>query len=162
MKLCSPFFLCTYFLLYFYYFLDSQVNAHHVIFENIGQMAGAISYQHVRFTLNLSSIVNQQNLVHTALKDLLSNLTRNPPPTSSSGSSKWLTRSYNNAVQIVRFHLLESEQFREDLSSLYLSLPVIQSAEIDSERKRKRRSIGKILKFTKKACLLYTSDAADE
>jgi hypothetical protein len=34
---------------------DSQ----HVIFESVGQMAGAISYQHAKLTLNLSSIFHQ-------------------------------------------------------------------------------------------------------
>jgi hypothetical protein len=49
---------------------DSQ----HVIFESIGQMAGAISYQHAKLTLNLSSIFTQFQRYESALEALKVNL----------------------------------------------------------------------------------------
>jgi hypothetical protein len=46
----------------------------HVIFESIGQMAGAISYQHAKLTLNLSSIFSQFDSYESALEALKQNL----------------------------------------------------------------------------------------
>jgi hypothetical protein len=46
----------------------------HVIFESIGQMAGAISYQHAKLTLNLSSIFTQFERYESALEALKVNL----------------------------------------------------------------------------------------
>jgi hypothetical protein len=36
-----------------------SADGHHVIFENIGQLAGALSYLHVKMTLNLTRIHDQ-------------------------------------------------------------------------------------------------------
>jgi len=73
MILLSRPFLMVWILLLFSEFLlitDSQ----HVIFESIGQMAGAISYQHAKLTLNLSSIFNQFEKYESALDALKVNL----------------------------------------------------------------------------------------
>ena len=73
MILLSRPFLMVWILLLFSEFLlitDSQ----HVIFENIGQMAGAISYQHAKLTLNLSSIFTQFQRYESALEALKVNL----------------------------------------------------------------------------------------
>jgi len=151
MIVCRPFFVCVYSLVFFYQcFLNIEVtDGHHVIFENIGQMAGAISYQHVKLTLNLSSIVAQHNLVHTQLTELLQNFVSNPPGILYEKNS-WIKRGHSNAIQILRLQLIDSEEFRKDLSSLYMSLPVPQNG-LDDIELRQRRSIAKILKFTKKA-----------
>jgi hypothetical protein len=46
----------------------------HVIFESIGEMVWAISYQHAKLTLNLSSIFSQFQRYESALEALKVNL----------------------------------------------------------------------------------------
>jgi hypothetical protein len=73
MILLSRPFLIIWILLLFSEFLlitESQ----HVIFESIGQMAGAISFQHAKLTLNLSSIFTQFQQYESALEALKVNL----------------------------------------------------------------------------------------
>jgi hypothetical protein len=73
MILLSRPFLMVWILLLFFEFLlitDSQ----HVIFESIGRMAGAISYQHAKLTQNLSSIFTQFQRYELALDALKVNL----------------------------------------------------------------------------------------
>jgi hypothetical protein len=55
--LSRPFFMVWILLLYSEFLLITE--SQHVIFENIGQMAGAISYQHANLTLSLSLIFTQ-------------------------------------------------------------------------------------------------------
>jgi hypothetical protein len=73
MILLSRPFLMVWILLLFSEFL-LITNSQHVIFESIGQMAGAISYQHTKLTLNLSSIFSQFQKYESALEALKVNL----------------------------------------------------------------------------------------
>jgi hypothetical protein len=73
MILLSRPFLMVWILLLFSKFL-LITGSQHVISESIGQMAGAISYQHVKLTLNLSSIFTQFQRYESALEALKVNL----------------------------------------------------------------------------------------
>ena len=42
-------------------------------------MAGALSYQHVKLTLNLSSLFNQYEKYEVSLQDLYTNLSKSDP-----------------------------------------------------------------------------------
>ena len=53
--------------------------AHHVIFENVGQMAGALAYIHCKLTLNISSIELQHNKYISLLQQLLNELKEKKP-----------------------------------------------------------------------------------
>ena len=57
----------------------APVHGHHVIFENIGQMAGSLTYMHCKLTLNLSSIVTQHQQYHAALLNLRTEIHKYPP-----------------------------------------------------------------------------------
>ena len=61
-------------LLIYVNLLLQPIVCQHVIFESIGQMAGAISYQHAKLTLNLSSIFMQFDKYEAALDFLHLNL----------------------------------------------------------------------------------------
>ncbi len=50
--------------------LIDLTNSQHVIFESIGQMAGAIYNQHAKLTLNLSSIFYQFEKYESSLQVL--------------------------------------------------------------------------------------------
>ena len=53
--------------------------AHHVIFENVGQMAGALAYIHCKLTLNISSIEIQHQKYTSLLEQLFEQLIAHPP-----------------------------------------------------------------------------------
>jgi hypothetical protein len=70
--LSRPFLMVWILLLFSEFLLISE--SQHVIFESIGQMAGAISYQHAKLTLNLSYIFTQFQRYEAALDALKVNL----------------------------------------------------------------------------------------
>jgi hypothetical protein len=61
-------------------FLIKLTNTQYVIFESIGQMAGAILYQHAKLSLNLSSIFYKFERFKSSLQSLKYNLSAIPPP----------------------------------------------------------------------------------
>jgi hypothetical protein len=60
--------------------LIDLTNSQPVIFESGGQMAGAISYQHAKLTLNLSSIFYQFEKYESSLQVLKQNLSASLAP----------------------------------------------------------------------------------
>ena len=79
-------------LLIYAHDLIDLADSQHVIFESVGQMAGAISYQHAKLTLNLSSIFHQFERYEDSLQVLKRNLSATPRPKILFGPSTALSR----------------------------------------------------------------------
>jgi hypothetical protein len=62
-------------LLFLYYFTPAQT--HHVIFEEIGEMAGALSYIHVIIPINISGLLSALDDFRNKVVVLKSNYTDN-------------------------------------------------------------------------------------
>jgi hypothetical protein len=67
-------------LLIYTHDLIDLADSQQVIFESVGQMTGAISYQHAKLTLNLSSIFHQFEKYEDSLQVLKQNLSATPAP----------------------------------------------------------------------------------
>jgi hypothetical protein len=109
--------------------LAPSSDSHHVIFENIGQMAGALSYLHCKLTLNISSIFLQHQLYHTALTEYFKRIQDSKPdfnPTNwyyQERLLQWMVYSYHNHLTIVNIHINNSLEINEQLLSLRAILP---------------------------------------
>lgn len=103
----------------------------HVIFENIGQMAGAISYQHVKLTLNLSSIFFQFENYHSALKMLHSNISLsdpfgiNNPNNFRASAAAILKDSRRLNLETIQQHMNEASDIADMVDTLQQVLPEV-------------------------------------
>jgi len=108
---------------------DSQ----HVIFESVGQMAGAISYQHAKLTLNLSSIFYQFEKYESALQVLKLNLSATPAPEVPGRNFVGNPNSVNSIIKdarrlnldTIQLHIDESEDLSDLVDTLRNILPEI-------------------------------------
>jgi len=108
---------------------DSQ----HVIFESVGQMAGAISYQHAKLTLNLSSIFYQFEKYESSLQVLKQNLSDTPAPEISGRNFVGNPNSVNSIIKdarrlnldTIQLHINESEDMSDLVDTLRNILPEI-------------------------------------
>ncbi len=116
-------------LILFSCLLPVLVTTHHVIFENIGQMAGALSYIHCKLTLNLSSIVQQHRTYHHSLILYREKIATSPPGWHytrwhyQERMKEWMTNIYDNHLKIIDLHLNETLEINESLLSLKSILP---------------------------------------
>jgi len=108
---------------------DSQ----HVIFESVGQMAGAISYQHAKLTLNLSSIFYQFEKYESSLQVLKQNLSATPAPEIPGRNFVGNPNSVNNIIKdarrlnldTIQLHINESEDLSDLVDTLRNILPEV-------------------------------------
>jgi len=108
---------------------DSQ----HVIFESVGQMAGAISYQHAKLTLNLSSIFHQFEKYESSLQVLKQNLSATPAPEIPGRNFVGNPNSVNNIIKdarrlnldTIQLHINESEDLSDLVDTLRNILPEV-------------------------------------
>jgi hypothetical protein len=146
-------------------FLIDITNSHHVIFESIRQMAGAISYQHAKLTLNLSSVFYQFEKYESSLQILKQNLTDTPAPELPGQNFIGNPNSINSIIKdarrlnldTIQLHITESEDLSGLVDSLRNILPEIgelkssqpqhlrygRSASFDSVK----RKVSKVKKF---------------
>jgi hypothetical protein len=120
-------------------FFHYPVQGHHVVFENIGQMAGALSYMHVKVTLNLTHIHNQLIAYNQSLSQLwthFGNLNMDPIVQNKmyylGYDIGWSIRQ--KALDILKHHKIISAQMTEKLQSLRLSLPDGNDGPADNSR----------------------------
>jgi hypothetical protein len=130
MKTFSRPFCMVYALTAFFYFHLPPATGHHVIFENIGQMAGALSYLHVKLTLNLSSIVAQQKRYTSLLQELQDLLAVNPPDWNNTAAWAYQEKfkaatelRYNLHRKVAEAHFNDSQEMTENLEALRSRMP---------------------------------------
>ena len=110
-------------------FSVSGITAHHVIFENIGQMAGALSYIHCKLTLNISSIFHQHQTYFLALTRYKQHVSDNYPNWDGNRwhyqdrMRDWLWNAHQTHIKVVDLHMNETVQINEALLSLKAILP---------------------------------------
>ena len=106
-----------------------HAQAHHVIFENIGQMAGALTYMHCKLTLNISSIFDQYNAYSTQLAVFQESVRKQPPDLRD---GRWwyqertreiVHRLHVNQLKVIEIHVNETRDIGEQLLSLRAILP---------------------------------------
>ena len=103
----------------------------HVIFENIGQMAGALSYQHARLTLNLSSIFSQYESYQNSLETLYLNLSQVPPikiqhnSDFKVGVGIIIRDSQRLNLETIQLHRNEAQDIGEQIETMRLILPEV-------------------------------------
>ena len=113
--------------------LPSPAHGHHVIFENIGQMAGSLTYMHCKLTLNLSSIVTQHQHYHAALINLQNEIRKYPPGMHPTGwyyqerMKDWTLNNHENQKKIIEMHINETLNIHEQLLSLQAILPQVDT-----------------------------------
>jgi hypothetical protein len=106
-----------------------MTSSHHVIFENIGQMAGALSYIHCKLTLNISSIIHQHHAYHQSLVQYRQLITKNYPNWDDARwyyqdrMREWMSNMYQTHLKVIDLHLNETLQINEAILSLKAILP---------------------------------------
>ncbi len=109
--------------------LAPSTQSHHVIFENIGQMAGALSYIHCKLTLNLSSIFQQHQTYDKALTDYYSRVNGSKPDFNpdqwyyQGKLREWMVHAYYNHLRVLHLHRNNSADINDQLLSLRAILP---------------------------------------
>ena len=120
--------------LFFYaHDLIDLTDSQHVIFESVGQMAGAISYQHAKLTLNLSSIFYQFEKYESSLQVLKQNLSATPAPEIPGRNFVGNPNSVNNIIKdarrlnldTIQLHINESEDLSDLVDTLRNILPEV-------------------------------------
>ena len=106
--------------------------ANHVIFESIGQMAGAITYLHAHLTINLTSIFSQVELYHQKLQTFRSTL--GPPPTDRWGTHYYEPQLFDirqlhfqQLIRVIEEHTLLVNQTISKLIAIQHMMPPPQS-----------------------------------
>jgi hypothetical protein len=127
-------------LLGFFQLHLQPIEGNHVIFENIGQMAGALSYIHCKLTLNLSSIHLQHQKYVTALQQLQNILVRHTQEDfvadkSTNTTFRWhikfqelAEQKHNLHLQIVDEFITEAKDISNQLLAIRSLLPVVPSS----------------------------------
>lgn len=114
--------------------LPSLAWSHHVIFENIGQMAGALSYIHCKLTLNISSILHQHQAYYQALIQYRTRIADSYPDWNQNRwhyqdrMKDWLWNAHQTHVKIIELHMNETVYINEALLSMKAILPQPTSA----------------------------------
>ena len=98
----------------------------HVIFENIGQMAGALSYQHAKLTLNLSFIFFQYENYQDSLETLFHNLSQVQPARVQDNSSfrggigSIVRDSQRLNLETIQLHRNEAQDIGDQIDTMRL------------------------------------------
>ena len=109
--------------------LAPTTQSHHVIFENIGQMAGALSYLHCKLTLNISSIFMQHKIYDDALNEYFQKVNSSKPDFNpdhwyyQGKLLQWMIYSYYNHLRVIHIHRNNSVEINDQLLSLRAILP---------------------------------------
>ena len=115
------------------------VRSHHVIFENIGQMAGALSYQHVKLTLNFSSIENQFIHYEAALQKLYTDTMARPEGPTEYAPARTTALIFNDNkamnLKVIELYRKEAIELQAAVNNFRDSLPEVSSGP------RSKRSI---------------------
>jgi hypothetical protein len=158
MKTFSKPCLISYILIYFLVSLLNPVcEGHNVIFKNVGQMAGTISYQHVKLALNISSIFQQFEAYSAALQTILRNLTAGVLHLPGSGLwyqthlGKIISKAHRLNLQTVSLHIKEAQEISDSISTLQNILPEVEASNPDHLRHRTSRSASVLQQLRKKA-----------
>jgi len=123
-----------------------QLNeGHHVIFENIGQMAGALSYIHVKLTVNISSAENHLHRYATLLKQLHANATRFNPELQH--NDIWYQENFRlllgenkkMTLKIIEQHLANLADMEFQIRSLREMMPDIPETKTNLVQQRMTR-----------------------
>ena len=151
MKILSSNMLILWSLLFYAHDLIDLANSQHVIFESVGQMAGAISYQHAKLTLNLSSIFHQFERYEDSLQVLKRNLSATPAPENPVWSVNSIIKDARRLnLETIQLHIDESEDLSDLVDTLRNILPEVgnpntmspqhhrsgRSADFDSIKKK--------------------------
>lgn len=116
-------------------YLQQPCQGQHVIFENIGQMAGALSYQHAKLTLNLSSIFLQYERYDSSLHNLFHNISHSDPHDILHNNSfryslsKTLRESRQINIETIKLHINEAQDLGEMVATLQHILPEVAQPE---------------------------------
>jgi hypothetical protein len=115
MKILSNKMLILRTILIYTHDLIDLTNSQHVISESVGQMARAISYQHAKLTLNLSSIFHQFKKYESSLQVLKLNLSATRAPENPVWTVNSIIKDARRLnLDTIQLHIDESE----DLSDL--------------------------------------------
>ena len=151
MKILSSNMLILWSLLFYAHDLIDLANSQHVIFESVGQMAGAISYQHAKLTLNLSSIFHQFERYEDSLQVLKRNLSATPAPENPVWAVNSIIKDARRLnLETIQLHIDESEDLSDLVDTLRNILPEVgnpntmspqhhrsgRSADFDSIKKK--------------------------
>jgi hypothetical protein len=102
--------------------------AHHIIFENVGSMAGAISYMHAKLTVNISAVEEQYLSYKNNLENFLNNLEE--PPKDQLGTHyyeenlfKLKHQHYQSLTRVINMYLIHSQDIYADIFNLRSMMP---------------------------------------
>ena len=113
-------------LLIYTHDLIDLANSQHVIFESVRQMAGAISYQHAKLTLNLSSIFHQSKKYEDSLQVLKQNLSATPAPENPVWTVNSIIKDARRLnLETIQLHIDESEDLSDLVNTLCNILPEV-------------------------------------
>jgi hypothetical protein len=140
-------------------FMPSQI--HHVIFEEIGEMAGALSYIHVVISINISGLLQA---IHDFCGKVVTLKTKN---TDKARYAAWLDKygsAYtNNPAKHVLIHfsrqrsglmylmIMDADNLQSSLTSLRISLPRVDeppSGPTQAHDLREKRSAALLIGST--------------
>jgi hypothetical protein len=107
----------------------SPTSAHHIVFEEIGEMAGALSYIHAVIPVNISGLDRAANTFRSQIADLRrhyntvhANIDKNLSPTPDSEDKQHLLSSLKYQHPLQKDFLSASEAEADELLALLASL----------------------------------------
>jgi hypothetical protein len=127
-----------------------SADGHHVIFENIGQLAGALSYLHVKMTLNLTRIHDQLINYNASLYQLQDFFRQSHPHLELNKDDYYVKnihhlswRMKNRAIEMLDNNIRTVHRLFARLSTLRFALPdgEAHSDQIIAHNIRLKRSI---------------------
>ena len=111
-----------------------QTETHHIIFEGIGHMAGAVTYLHARLTINLTAITSQLNLYQEKLKVFQNNVAQ--PPSDQYGTHFYEPRLYDlrrlhfyQLLKVIEEHTALAKQVHARIDALRAMMPPIETEQ---------------------------------
>lgn len=124
--------------------LPAPARGHHVVFEQIGELAGALSHIHVKLTLNLSSIHLNLQQYNQSLHDLSARFKKMKPTQNfdkldsdyeakyyyQHNIRKMVQNFHRQHESLIKNYITDSARFFSRFGSLLASLPV-KSARSD-------------------------------
>jgi hypothetical protein len=112
---------------------------HHVIFEGIGQMAGAVTYLHAKLTINLTAIEDHIQIYQRKLQEFKNNIP--PPPADQQQSHYYEPRlfdlrqlHYKQLIKVLEEHGQRTREVAKQVNSIRTMMPPVvteQSRVID-------------------------------
>ena len=107
---------------------------HHVIFEGIGHMASAITYLHVKLTINLTAIETQLHLYETKLAEFHNNVAS--PPANQHESHYYepqlfLLRQlhYKQLIKVIEEHTHLAQEVHNKIESIRTMMPKVETVQ---------------------------------